>query len=376
MATDNDTAQTRLDILSDAYDAQMADSEPPAETAAPEPVETRTEEPEAGQEAPAEPAKARDPSTGKFTKGATPKPSTRTGSKPAQATAISPGQKASGAQAGVAPPDQPAAPQLKAPQSWKPAARETWASLPPAAQAEVLRREKEVAQALNEAAPLRQRDAAWNQVISPHLQMIQAQGGNPLQVVGNYLQTGAILHAGAPGAKAELVANIIRNFGIPIDALAAALDGQPVPQGQAPQQSQPRPQDFRDPRLDAMLAQREQELATQSQSSVEEFLSTAEFGEDEALRHTMADILEAVARRKSTISLEDAYNAAIRALPEHRAVLEQREAAEQAKAKLASTQRTRAAASSVRGQPAASGTAQPKSRLDVLSERYDELMGG
>jgi hypothetical protein len=88
---------------------------------------------------------------------------------------------------------------------------------------------------------------------------------------------------------------------------------------------------------------------------VEAFTSTAEFMDD--VREDVADMMELASRRGVALTLEDAYNRACKLHPEVSQVLQQREAAKAANALQASTQRARAASSSVRSQPTAAAPA-------------------
>jgi hypothetical protein len=259
----------------------------------------------------------------------------------------------------VGQPSQTPAPEAKAPQSWKPAAREHFARLPPEVQAEVVRRERETATVLQEAASARKLEAEFRQTVAPYEAMIRAEGGEPLKAVASLLQTAAALRTAPPHHKAQLVASLVKTFGVPVEALDAALVGE------APQQGQAAPE-YRDPRVDQLFAQmqqaqhhRQQSLVQRSQQELETFAAGREFVDD--VREEMADLLEVAAKRGVALSLEDAYNRAVQLNPDISAVLKQREAAKAATNAQASTQRARAATSSVKSQPAGAPHA-PQSR--------------
>lgn len=253
---------------------------------------------------------------------------------------------------------QPAAPAatatpapLRPPRSWSATAREAWGNLTPELQAEVIRRERDIESGLREAAEARKLREEFQRTISPYEAMLRAEGSEPLKAVGNLLQTAAALRTAPPAQRAALVAQIVRSYGVPIDALDAALSGE------APQAQQAPPQ-YRDPRVDQLFATIEQAKAAkaqQLQAEAQKALSTVqeqEFFED--VREEMADILEVAARRGVAMSVEDAYNRAIALHPEISKVLSQREAAKAAANAQASTQRAKAASASVRGSPVGS----------------------
>lgn len=241
-------------------------------------------------------------------------------------------------------------PEVKAPQSWKPAAREKWAALPPEVQQEAVRVDREVRQVMQEAAASRKFHQSFNEVFSPYMGMIQAEGSEPLQAMGRLLQTAAALRTAPPTHKAQLVAQMVKMYGVPIDALDAALAGQAPPQGQAQgvdptaiarQVHQSIMQDFQ--------RQRSQAAAQNGHKEVAAFVEGKEFIED--VRETMADILDLRARQGIQTSLEDAYKMALKLHPEVSGVIAQREAAKAAQSANVSTLRAKNAASSVRSQP-------------------------
>lgn len=260
----------------------------------------------------------------------------------------------------------------KPPASWRPAVREKWATLPPEVQAEVARREREVAQALQQAAPVREKAAQWDQALAPHMPMIQALGGNVHQVVGQTLQAQQVLMYGSEGQKAGMLAQIIKGYGVGVEALAAALDGTAAP-AQGVQTATPRPQEFRDPRVDGLLEQaqaRQKALADRTWAS---FAAEHEFAED--LREQTIAFAETLAQRHpdaelSTI-LARAYDLALHDEPEYRKVVEQRKAAESATAQAAATQAKKAAAVSLKAVPG--GVAGPDDGAPTSGRVGDDL---
>jgi sulfur carrier protein ThiS len=360
----------RSDDVAAAFDAVSEETAPDVE-----PVEAEVHT-EAVEVAPVEPvvtgevkpSRARD-EAGKFAK-------TQSATAPAKAA---PTTVAVPAAVDPTKPAAPVAPEaLKAPQSWKPAAREKWAGLPPEAQSEVLRREKEVAVSLQQAAQAKQQWGQFEQTVQPYAAMIQAEGGDVMATVGSLLQTAAALRTAPAGHKAALIANVIRQFGVPIEALAAALDGQPVPQGQAQQQQSFDPNQLAQ-RIEQQVMQRFTQQRTQAMQSkvateIDSFGQKNEFFSD--VRHDMADILEMAAKRGLTLSPEEAYARACALHPEVSRVLEQRKAAEQANTATVSTQRAIRAGSSVKNQPATAVTSDgPTSRRGDIEAALAKLSG-
>lgn len=279
--------------------------------------------------------------------------------EPAKVTTATPVKPApTVAQSPVAPP-APAV-EMKAPQSWRGPAKETWAALPEAARVEVLRREKEIATQMAQLGEDRKFAASLRSTLAPYEAQIRAEGSTPEKAVGNLLNTAMALRTAPPAHKASLVAGIIRDFGVPLDGLVAALQGQPVPEQQAaPAAVDPRhiAQQVEQALTQKLMAQREHALMSKFTGETEAFLEKqplhgpdgTDYGDD--IREDMADIIERAARRGRAISLEQAYSLAARQHPEVSKVLVAKErAAQQAQAPAA--QRARVAAASVRHSPA------------------------
>lgn len=332
-------------VIGEQIDALEASNEP---MAANEPTDTAVDAPATETPAPAEP-EAKTPHEGRDEKGRF-APKAKVQETPQAAGQPSPDS--------APPPPGPAAaapaptPELKAPQSWKAGIREKWATLPAEVQQEVNRRERETTIALQEASEARKGWQTFRETVAPFEAMIRAEKTEPMQAVANLLQTAAALRTAPPVHKAALIANMVKTFGVPIEALDQALAGQ------TPAANQPMQGEYRDPRVDQLLAQlqgaqqqREQELHAKMASELQAFQEKSEFFED--VRNDMATLMRAAELDKRDLSLEQAYNAAIQMFhPDIAEILRQREAAKAATNAQASTARAKAASSSVRPSPA------------------------
>jgi hypothetical protein len=274
---------------------------------------------------------------------------------------------------------KPAVPALKAPQSWRPELREKFGALPPDVQQEINRRERDMAVAYKQSAMQRQLAEGFQRVVQPYAGMIQAEGGDPLRAVDSLLKTAAALRTAPVQHKAHLIANMAMTFGVPIDALDAALAGQPPPQSEQQTQQHIDPNalahQVRQSVFQDFERQRQAAVNQRAQQETEAFLSSgkAEFFED--VREDVADLMELRARRGIEISLEKAYNEVVATHPKTAQVLRQREQASQANAAQASTQRARAAASSVRTTPAASPAPKDTSLRGTLEAAFASASG-
>jgi hypothetical protein len=265
----------------------------------------------------------------------------------------------------VAPVTPEAPVKAKPPASWKPLAREGWDKVPPDIQQEVIRRERETAMALQETAEARQTHQQFQKAIGPYEHLFRSEGVDPMTGINNLMRTTAMLATGPQQTRAQIVAGIIKTYGVDIATLDALLSGQ-APQ-QAPQQQAPQGP-IRDPRLDAILQQAEERTRQQATQQLQA-IEGEEFFED--VRMDMADILDLASKRGFQMSAQDAYNKAVALHPEVSRIVEQRRAAANQNG---STQRARVAASSVRGNPTA-GVAAPSggSLTDDINAAWDSL---
>jgi len=330
-------------------------SEPVSEAPEPSPEpasETTTEAP-----AKAEDGKARD-EKGKFAKKGEPEPI-----KVAQSKPITPGPKS----------EPKAAPVEKAPASWKPDVREHWANLPLDVRAEVARREAEVQRTLQETAEARKFTDQLQNVIRPYEAFIRAENSNPLQAIDNLMATAARLRTGTSPELAQLVAGMVKQFGVGrfgnsfIEQLDSALAGE-VPRSD-PQQAQVQQilqqqlapmQQFMSQFQQAQMAQ-QQQVQQAAMKEVNDFIAKAEFGDD--VREDMADIMEVSQRRGREISLQDAYKQACLTNPRVRAALEARAKARSAQQLQGAAQKAKSAAVSVSGAPALAAPVAPSTDI-------------
>lgn len=282
----------------------------------------------------------------------------------------------------ASPPTPGEASPTKPPQSWKASTREHWAKLPPEVQQEVARRERETAVALQETAPIKKFHQDFQQTIAPYAQMMRAEGMDPMKAVGETLQVANAFRTAPPHHVATIFATLVKQFGTGrfgpqfIDTLAEALDGK-QPQGQGQPQAVDPAQiaaQVRQQLMQDMAAQREQAMTQRSAREVEDFGANREFFED--VREDMADLLAGAARRGVAMTIEDAYNRALKLNDEASKVIQQREQAKLAETAKAATQRANLASSSVKSQPAgANGVTKADSLRGQLRESIAELTG-
>ena len=178
---------------------------------------------------------------------------------------------------------------ISAPQALKPSARELWGKLGPEfrpLQEEWARRERETADVFRRHGESQKAITAYDSAMRPYEATIRASGMEPVKYVENLLQTAHQLTYASPAQKADLLANIIVQYGSdllgndsqdpnmpsnPLDrALTSQLSGQGAP-GPSAAQSQ-----YRDPRVDELFSYLQQNAAKQSETKASEASRTIE----------------------------------------------------------------------------------------------------
>ena len=356
--------------LESKYDELDSDlpAEQPASDPEPEPVEAAPEGETAEQKADRE----RD-EKGRFVE------------QKAEAAAAKPGAKTTTQVPKVGVTTQTPAPvaavqsQTKPPQSWKPTEREEWGKLPPVAQAAVLRREREIATALQQAAEQNKGSSGILEALRPYEAVVRQSGMEPAKYVESLVQTAYNLSIAHPERRADLFAELLTQFPVPPQALDAAwarrLGGQGVPPQQVP------PQQMSDPRAivrEELAALQNQAYEQRAQTQAAELSEKLEFYND--VHDTMADIIAMWDKQGKTFVTEEdlqrAYTLACSVNPEVSRIIERRNAAKASWTVKAATQKARAASSSIRTQPTAAPAAQPTGRRSVLEDKYDEIASG
>ena len=265
-------------------------------------------------------------------------------------------------------PREKADPIEKAPQAWKPEAREFWNQIPEAARREIMRTEQSIQQTLRDTVEDRRLAGAIKETIRPFEHMMKAEGANPIQAIDNLLTTAARLRTGNVQDVANLVTEIVTQFGTGrfgnqfIQALDGALAGKAPQQQVDPYVAQ---MEQRVRQMEQVFQQQQyqqtQQIEYGAQNEVAQFMQTAEFGND--LRDEMADIIEMASQRGQALSLQEAYDRACWANPEIRNVLTQRQERERAQQTNQVAQTARRAAASVGGSPAFNASQEAPSDL-------------
>lgn len=373
-----ETGYDALDAEEVVDDASSVEEAAPVEQAAPEPVEAAETTETAEQKA----DRTRD-EAGRFAAEKKAKAAEKVVAKTAATAQAKP------AAAVTQPVAATTAPVLKAPQSWKANEREAWSKVPPEAQAAILRRDRETAIALKQAADREQATQPIQEALRPYEAIVRASGLAAPQYIGSVMQTVHALASGPQHVKADTLASLVMQFGPDLlqqvpdgqggmtcaleRALVAKMSGRQAQQPQAQPQQAP----FRDPRLDTILQQSAQRQASVAEQQVESFAATHEFLSD--VSDTMQTIIDGWAKQgKTELSdgdLDRAYNIACNMDQDVAATLEQRKRAASVAVQQQAANKARTAASTVRSSPTVANATQPADRRAALEDAYDKLSG-
>lgn len=267
---------------------------------------------------------------------------------------------------------------IKAPVNWGPKERESWSKIPRNLQEKVMAREKEVNMLMQNTAEARKTHEEFGKLTQQYGAVLSGiAGNNPVEVAGNLFNTVANLRMGSPIQKAQIIADMINDFGVDINTLDSAIVGQAPP-----------PEQQENQRIEQMVAQRlapfeqmmgqqnayaEQQKAQQQEAANNEvatFAQNAEFFND--VRQDMADLVDMADKRGYPMSMQEAYDKACALKPEIQSVLAERQQRQSLMASNNSIASKRNAASSVNGQQIGGGGGSGgMSMRDTIASAWD-----
>jgi len=261
------------------------------------------------------------------------------------------------------------------PSTWRAEAKSKWANIDPAIKAEIHKREGDAMR----GAEMLKDDANFGKqissVVAPYMPTIRAKGATETEAIETMLNAYHVLETAAPQEKAQQLLATAQQYGV-LNEIGALLQNQvpTQPQGLTPEQVSQQ--------IAAERQAWESQQTTQSiQSEVEQFASAS--NEDGTLRHPYFEnvraTMGALVQADSSLSIEDAYERAIWAAPDIRAILESQQAGsvsqsqEQAKthaekAKKASQNNLRKKPSHAVKQPAPTGSVD-----DTMQEALENM---
>jgi len=249
-----------------------------------------------------------------------------------------------------------------APKGLSPAAREAWANTPEPVRAEIAKREKDFENGIQKYAQQARRAQAMDQALAPYSNLFAMNGG-PGNTLPGLLQTANSLQTGSEYVRAQTVASLIQQFGVPIATLADILEGKGAEQPQRTQQ--PDIQAEIQKALQPLYQQQTMSKQAAIQSEIQQFASDPanEFYAD--VRGDMADIMDIAAKQGKPMTMKEAYQKACMLRDDVRNIIQSREATGQVGAR-------RNAASSISGAPRGMESGpKPESVADYLNQAWD-----
>lgn len=266
---------------------------------------------------------------------------------------------------------------LKAPLDWSPKQRESWSKVPRQIQDKIVAREQEMAQSMQGTAEARKSSERFNQLANSYAPVIAAEGVNtPMEAVEGMFKTAANLRMGTPDQKAQQIAQMIKHYGVDIQALDNVLVGQPAqvnPNAQIEQMLDQRMAPINQvmQQLNDLQGQKQQKTQQDANQSVADFGQQAEFMND--VRNDMADLIDMSVKQGRNLTLQQAYDRACMLNPEISQILDERKKNEQIMGGRTSLAAKRSAASTLNGKMSgAGGGGGVMSIRDTIASAWDE----
>lgn len=289
------------------------------------------------------------------------------------------GKFAPGAPQIPAQPAAVAAPEIPLPKSLKREYEPHWNQTPAELRAALVQREADYEKgAAGWKAQTEQANAVLEQ-FKPYEWILRNEGATPQTAIAPLLQTAAILRTGTPAQKAQSVAQVMQQFGIPIEHIQAMLQqgqGQPQPAALDPQFSH-LAREVQN--LKSHFQSQEQQQTQRALSVIEQFAQDPANPHFAALQENMLALLQTphllgnVQNMSERERLKAAYDAALRLDPAlSQQVIAQQQSAAQQQARTqaqAAVNTAKTAAVQVHGAPGAAPIASvnPNDRRAVIA---------
>lgn len=257
-----------------------------------------------------------------------------------------------------------------APKTWSKEALADWATIPPRAQQEILKREEDALRGISMYKQQAELGQSYDKVVEPYKPLLAAEQVDPVQLFQSFAANHYLLSRGTPEQKVQIAANLINGYGIDFAALVDTIGEAAL----APV----------DPEIKALREKvelLERTTQTRQQQESEVLVSRAEteiaaFAKDPANPYfdEVVDDIQRLFASGQASTLQEAYDKAVWANPTTRAKeleritsekLQSQSATEQTR--LAKIARTQAADVSL-DPKSANGTVPPGSIDDTLAD--------
>jgi hypothetical protein len=267
---------------------------------------------------------------------------------------------------------------IKAPLDWGPQERESWSKIPRNLQEKVMAREKDYSKMMESTASARRTHDDFGKLAQQYGSVLSGVAGDtPMEAVGNLFNTVANLRMGSPIQKAQIIADMIGDFGVDINTLDSAIVGQAPPAAQTQNAEIERivaermaPFEEMRGQQNAYKQQQAQQTQANAQKEVQTFSKDAEFLSD--VRYDMADLIDMADKQGRDISMQEAYDKACMLNPQIQSVIQQRTQQQQLTGSSNTMSGKRNAASSITGnRGGVGGGSGGGSMREMLSAAWD-----
>jgi hypothetical protein len=270
-------------------------------------------------------------------------------------------------------------PRAEMPKSLRLELKEHWEKAPAELQQAFAQRDADYEKGITS---YKQRDAearAITEQFAPYEWILRNEGSTPSQAIGPLLQTAALLRTGTPQQKSQAVAQMIQQFQIPLEQVAAYFGGEAPPQqdshyNQLAQQVQ---------QLTQHITQSQYESQKQNEnralSVIQQFAGDPANAHFEAVQDRMLSLLQApqvlgdISHMSEREKLQVAYDTAVRLDPQLAQSLFAQQ--QQSYAAQNQVQKAKQAAVQVRGAPGAatSGAVNQMDRRAVIANALRQV---
>lgn len=268
-----------------------------------------------------------------------------------------------------------ASPTVQAPNTWTPAVKAKFATLEPDVQAEIMKREQDMARAITLHDQDRSFGKTVKDVVTPYLPMIQAEGATPETAIQSLLNTAYRLRTSSPQEKGVLLANLARQYGADLSAFAGEGSQEQAPIDPTVAALQQKLQ-----QLEGFITQQHTQQQTQAEQNLLRDINA--FAADPAHPHfeTVGQQMAGLIKAGLAADLQQAYEQAIYLHPEVRQQVisaqqteAQRKQIEEAKQKAAKAKQL--ASVNLTSKPSLPTKSMNGSLDQLLSDAYDNVMG-
>lgn len=197
-----------------------------------------------------------------------------------------------------------------APKTWRKEAAAIWDSIPPAAQAEIRRREEDIFNGIKQYKADATTGKAFQDAIAPYVEIYKQNGIDPLQHTRGFFEAHMLLSQANVEKKVEMFQKLAAHYGVPLQGLQAGTE-YVDPQTAALQN--------KIQELEGRLGSFDQERATALRNQLEKELEAFASDPKNIYFNEVAGKVAQLLQQRKADSLAEAYEMAVWANPEIRA---------------------------------------------------------